>query len=109
MTPTTNNPARQQPEHEVRIGLIKAAIWKNENDGVVRYSVSFERLYHEGEEWRSTTAFGRDDLLLLAKVADRTHSWIVEAAEATPNARERRSARPGELSGNSMPARPFGA
>jgi len=29
--------------------------------------------------WKSTDSFGRDDLLLLAKVIDQTHSWILQA------------------------------
>ena len=38
--------------------------------------MTFERSYHDGEAWRSSNSFGRDDLLKLAKVADQAHSWI---------------------------------
>ena len=31
-----------------------------------------------GTDWKSTTSFGREDLLLLAKVADLTHTRIHE-------------------------------
>jgi len=50
----------------------------------VRYNVTFERLHHQEGEWRSTGSFGRDDLLLLGKVADLAQSWLIEpeAAEA---------------------------
>lgn len=65
-----------KPIHEVRIGLIKAAVWKNETETGVRYNASFCRIYKDGEQWKSTESFGRDDLLVLAKVADNTHSWI---------------------------------
>ena len=67
---------KPKPVCEVRIGAIKAAIWRNETAKGIRHQVSFCRLYHDGEEWHSTDSFGRDDLLVLAKVADQTHSWI---------------------------------
>lgn len=68
----------EKPIHEIRLGAIKATTWKNDTDNGVRYNTSFARLYREENEWKSTGSFGRDDLLLLAKVADMTHSWICE-------------------------------
>ena len=67
---------KTKPIHEVRIGSIRAAVWKNETETGVRYNTTFSRLYKNGEQWASTESFSRDDLLLLAKVADQTHSWI---------------------------------
>jgi len=65
-----------KPTHEIRLGSIKAAVWKNDTEAGVRYNVTFSRLYKDGDQWGSTESFGRDDLLLLAKVADLAHSWI---------------------------------
>jgi hypothetical protein len=84
------------PIHEVRLGYVKAAVWRNETEAGVRYNVTFSRLYKDGEQWKSTESFGRDDLLLLAKVADNTHSWICTQNQeeqsatkaASPNRRE---------------------
>ena len=69
---------KEKPVHEVRIGAIKGAIWKNETANGVRYNVTCTRLYRDKEQdqWKSTDSFGRDDLLLLAKVADTAHTWI---------------------------------
>ena len=72
---------KDKPVHEVRIGFIKAAIWQNNTDAGVRYNVTLARLYKDGEEWCSTDSFGRDDLLLLGKVADQAHSWIFQQAQ----------------------------
>jgi hypothetical protein len=69
---------KDKPVHEIRLGAVKAAIWKNDTDSGVRFNVTLSRLYRDGEEWKSTDSFGRDDLLLLGKVADRAHSWIHE-------------------------------
>ena len=67
---------KTKPIHEVRLGAIKAAVWRNETESGVRYNATFSRLYKDGDQWASTESFGRDDLLVLAKVADQTHSWI---------------------------------
>jgi hypothetical protein len=68
--------AKQQPVHEIRLGSMKAAIWENRTDNGIRYNATLARIYKDGEQWKSTDSFGRDDLLLLAKVIDQAHSWI---------------------------------
>ena len=70
-------PARPHPVHEVRLGAIRASVWQNDTAVGIRHNVTFSRLYKDGEQWKSTESFGRDDLLLLAKVADQAHTWIL--------------------------------
>jgi hypothetical protein len=85
---------KDTPAKEVRLGSIKATIWRNNTSNGFRHNGTFSRLYKEGEEWRSNDSFGRDDLLVLAKVADQAHSWICEQPqhkredEAVPAARK---------------------
>jgi hypothetical protein len=67
---------KDKPIHEVRMGMIKVAVWKNDTQNGVRYNATFSRIYRDGNEWKTTESFGRDDLLVLAKVADQAHSWI---------------------------------
>jgi hypothetical protein len=73
--------AKTKPIHEIRLGAIKAAVWKNDTSNGVRYKTTFSRLYKDENEWKNTDSFGRDDLLVLAKVADQTHSWIHEQSQ----------------------------
>ena len=64
-----------RPVDEVRIGRVKATIWRNETeDGKARFNTVFSRLYKDGDAWQSTPSFGRNDLLLVAKVADLAHT-----------------------------------
>ena len=70
--------ANPKPIAEVRIGRVKAAIWPNKTEGRTRHNVTFSRLYRDGEKWKRTQNFGRNDLLVLAKVADQAHSRIFE-------------------------------
>ena len=70
---------KQKPEHEIRIGKIRAAIWANASENGAWHTVTVSRLYKNEEgQWRDSTAFGREDLLLLAKVVDKAHTWVCE-------------------------------
>ena len=74
-----SHPEYAKPVDEVRIGRVKATIWRNQTeDGQPRYNVRFARLYKDGDTWKTTQSFGRHDLLVLAKVADFTHTRIME-------------------------------
>ena len=71
--------ANQKPVAEVRIGRVKATIWPNRTEEQPRHNVTFSRLYKdEVGEWKSTQSFGRNDLLVLAKVADQAHTRLFE-------------------------------
>lgn len=74
--------AKQRPVHEVRLGRVRAAIWENQTDNGPRHNVTVSRLYkdEEANQWKDSASFGRDDLPLVAKVADLAHSWIFEQA-----------------------------
>ena len=58
-------------------------MWRNETEGgAIRHNVTFSRIYKpEGEQWHSSTSFGRDDLLLLGKLADRATRDTIGALE----------------------------
>lgn len=77
-TATKQTADKVRPVHEIRLGRVKAAIWENETQTGTRHNVTFQRIYKEGDEWRQSDSFGRDDLFLLMKVADIAHSWIYE-------------------------------
>lgn len=72
---------KPRPVHEIRFGAVRAAVWRNESQNGVWYSVTLSRLYKDGDQWRDSTSFGRDDLLLVAKAADSAHTWIAGANE----------------------------
>ena len=76
---------KQRPTHEIRMGAVKASIWENaSNSGGSFLTASFHTLYRDQDgNWRSSSSFGRDDLLLLAKVANEVHSYMVLQTTAT--------------------------
>jgi hypothetical protein len=78
----TKQKSTNKPVEEARIGSVKAAIWKNETESGPRFNVTFQRIYRDDKKgWQSTDSFGRDDLLVLAKVADQAHGRIVALSQ----------------------------
>ncbi len=65
-----------RPVHQVRIGRIKAAVFEN-GDNAPR-KVQFAALYKDGETWKGSQGFSREDLPLLANVADQVHTVLYE-------------------------------
>jgi hypothetical protein len=107
--PQAPTPAPEQvtlPVHEIRFHHVKAAIWKNETPNGVRYNTTFERIYWDDkkEAWRSSTWFGRDDLLLLGKVADHAHTWIMETQRGGPRQEQPATAAPAIQAAPAAPA-----
>jgi len=87
MAQPTSNPndatrSVKRPIQTIRYGAVRAAIWRNviDNGNASRavYNVTFSRSYRDGDTWKETGSFGRDDLLLLAKLADEAHTWICQ-------------------------------
>jgi hypothetical protein len=75
--PTTTS--ARLPVKTLRLGRIKAAVWENEADQKKFYNVTFARTYmDEGRNFHDTDSFGRDDLPLVAKLADQAHTFIFE-------------------------------
>lgn len=84
-----NHQAKTQPAHEIRLGAIRATIWKNATANGSMFNVNFARLYKDGDEWKRSESFSRDDLLVLAKVADAAHTWICEQLSEERNSRQK--------------------
>ena len=72
----------KKPVHTIRLGAVRAAIWDNTTGENARFNVSFSKLYKDGNAWKASDSYGRDDLLFLAKAADRAHNWICDQAQA---------------------------
>ena len=76
---TKNANGPKLPVNTLRLGRIKAAIWENESDSKKFYNVTFARTYvDEAKNYHDTDSFGRDDLPLVAKLADQAHTFIFE-------------------------------
>jgi hypothetical protein len=82
-----NAAASNLPVKTFRLGRIKAAVWENEAEQKF-YSVTFARTYvDEANKYHNSDSFGRDDLPLVAKLADQAHTFIFERL-AEPKAKQ---------------------
>ena len=76
----------KMPVKNLRLGRIKAAVWENEADQKKFYNVTFARTYmDDARNFHDTDSFGRDDLPLVAKLADQAHTFIFERLAESKN------------------------
>jgi len=67
-----------KPIREIRFGLIIARIWRRQTRCGLRHSVSVVRLYRDGDSWKESTRFGRDDLPVVCLALNEAHRWIYQ-------------------------------
>lgn len=80
----SNETKKNLPVAKVTVGLQSASIFKNGSEGRAFYNVSFQRRYKAADgKWKSTSSYGRDDLLALAKLADLAHTKVLELQNVT--------------------------
>ena len=57
-----------KPVHTLRHAGISASIWRQDTEKGPMFNVTFQRSYKEGDEWKNSTSFGRNNLLLLSLI-----------------------------------------
>ena len=83
MTPSKDS---VKPVHVIRLRGITASVFANtaetKNGDVTFHKVSVQRTYKDGNEFKTTTSFGRDDLPIVRLLTDRAWQFILDT-EAT--------------------------
>lgn len=63
-----------KPKKKINVGNVQGTVWENEveKDGVkfVKLSVSFEKRYKKGDEWKSTNSYDKHELVKLRLAVD---------------------------------------
>lgn len=77
--------ANNQPVHKIRHGAVSASIWRTDTEKGSVFNVTFQRSYREGDEWKNTASFGRNNLLVVSLMAARAFEWI--ATQSQPRRR----------------------
>jgi hypothetical protein len=73
---TPDSKSENQPVHKIRHGAESASIWRQETDKGPMFNVTFQRAYKDGENWKNSTSFGRNNLLVVSLIAARAFEWI---------------------------------
>lgn len=77
---------QRRPAHEIRLGTIRAAVWANETPPKrIWFAVTVSRMYRDGDRWKDTSTFRRDDLPVVAKIMDMAYAWIWDHQSAASN------------------------
>jgi hypothetical protein len=63
------------------MGRIAATIWRQEGEKGPWFTTTILRSYKDGDEWKTSSSFGRDDLPLVEKVAAMAFGWIYGAQQ----------------------------
>lgn len=80
---SANGQAKPLPAHTVRVGGVKATIWRNTTQNGPMYNTTLSRTYKTQDgAWAESQSLSRDDLLVAAKSLDLAHTFIVEAEAA---------------------------
>lgn len=75
------------PVHKIRYGLISASIWRQESEKGPMFNVTFQRSYKDGDEWKTSTSFGQQNLLVLGLLSTKAFEWIGSQSQTeTPEA-----------------------
>lgn len=69
---------KKQPTYEIRRGLIKVRIWRKQTRSGTRHSTTVVRLFRNGDVWKESARFGRDDIPLVCLLLDTAHLWILQ-------------------------------
>ncbi|MGL4445299.1 MAG: hypothetical protein ACRCU1_16865 [Alsobacter sp.] len=77
---TTNGPAR--PLRTFRLKGVKASVFENRTEQGAFYKTSLQKVYRDGEEWKTTTSLGRDDLPVARLLLGRAWEFILETEAA---------------------------
>lgn len=74
--------SNRQPVHQIRHGAISASIWRQPTDKGPIFNVTFQRAYRDGDTWKNSNSFGKQNLLVVGLLAARAFEWISNQPKA---------------------------
>ena len=68
--------SNNKPVHKIRHGAVSASIWAQDTDKGPMFNVTIQRSYKDGDTWKNSASFGRNNLLVVSLIAARAFEWI---------------------------------
>ena len=82
---TTNKETRNKPVKKFQLRGISASVFQNVTEkGQPFYKVSITRTFKDGDQFKTTTSFGREDLPLVEAVARQAWYEILKREAPQP-------------------------
>lgn len=63
--------------HVIRRGLIRVRVCVATKKAGTHYSLSIGRLYRNGDQWKESKRYGRDDIPVVRLALDDAYGWIL--------------------------------
>lgn len=57
--------AKNKPEHTINVGLVQITIWNNKTDKGSFKTITINRSYKDGDDWKTTNSLKANDLSLV--------------------------------------------
>lgn len=73
-----------KPIHVLRRRGVKVSIFENRSGETTFMKVAVQKIYRNGDAWKTTTSLGRDDLPVARLLIGRAWEWILDR-ESEPN------------------------
>lgn len=68
-----------KPVQVFRLKGVKVAVFENRSaDGAPFFKTTLQRIWRDGEEWKTTTSLNRDDLPVSRHLLHKAWEWILE-------------------------------
>ena len=67
-----------RPIHEIRKGLIKVRVWRKRIRSGLRHTLSFVRLFRNGDVWKEFKRCSRDGIPRMRLALDEAHTWNLQ-------------------------------
>lgn len=77
------------PVHILRRGMLTVRVFRRSTNGCVRHSVTLTRSFRDGDTWKESRRFGRDDIPLARRLLDEAHSWMLLQNQLSPEKTQR--------------------
>lgn len=78
MSATTNRPVKV-----FRLRGVKVSVFENRAQDSVFHKLTLQKIYREGEEWKTTTSLGRDDVPIARLLLQRAWEFILDLSGNT--------------------------
>lgn len=88
VTTTTASGPGTRPLRTFRLKGVKASVFENRTEQGAFYKTALQKVYKDGEGWKTTTSLGRDDLPVARLLLGRAWEFILEAEAESRNAEQ---------------------
>lgn len=69
---------KKKPALKLKVGRVNASVFANDSEKGTWYSLTLDRVYKSGEEFKRTSSFPNSELDNLEVVVQRVKEWIAK-------------------------------